>query len=124
GVHAAALVGRDAVREEAGVDTEASGKPFDRLSCRTRLAALDLAHVLLREPIAGEIRLRHSGRDAQLPQPLPEPEARVRAGRALFGGGRFWHVRRTKRHASQNRNLTSPTSPEKVMFPRFPGQPP
>src|SRR5262249_26189773 len=63
GVDAAALVGRDTVREEAGVDTETSRKPFDRLPRRARLAALDLAAVLLREPVSREIRLRHPRRD-------------------------------------------------------------
>ena len=45
----AALVGRDAVLQEVGVDPEPLREPLDRLARRARLAALDLAHVLLAE---------------------------------------------------------------------------
>src|SRR5205823_4921568 len=70
GLDAAALVGGDAVREEVRVDPEPLGEPLDRLARGTRLAALDLADVLLGEPLARELRLRQAGRDPELPQTL------------------------------------------------------
>src|SRR5205085_6619685 len=69
-----ALVGGDAVREKLAVDAESFRQPLDRLPRRTRLAALDLADVLLRETLARELGLRHPGCDAQLPQALAQPE--------------------------------------------------
>src|SRR5207248_1310228 len=81
-VEAAAFVGRDAVGQEAGIDPEALGEPVDRLARGTGLAALDLADVLLREALPGQVALRHRRRDAQLAQPLSEPE-----GRSGGGGG-------------------------------------
>ena len=51
--------------EEAGVDVEPRGEPLDRLVRRARLAALDLADVLLGEAIAGEVGLRQTGGDAK-----------------------------------------------------------
>ena len=57
GVDPAALVRGDAVREEACVDTEPLREPDDRLGGRTGLPALDLADVLLREAVAGEVGL-------------------------------------------------------------------
>jgi hypothetical protein len=69
-----ALVGRDAAREEAGVDSQAVGEPFDRSLGRARLAALDLGHVLLREAVARELALRQSRGDAELAEPLSETE--------------------------------------------------
>ena len=74
-----ALVGRDAAREEAGVDAEAQREPLDRVRRRARLAALDLRDVLLREAVAGEVGLRQPGGDAQLAQALAE----ARPARAL-----------------------------------------
>ena len=71
---AAALVGRDAVGEIPRVDFEPAGEPRDRLSGRARLAALDLAHVLLREPIARELALRQARGNAELAQSLTEPD--------------------------------------------------
>ena len=71
---AAALVGRDAVGQVAGVDVEAAREPRDRLAGRTGLAALDLADVLLREPIAGELALCQARGDAQLAHALTEPK--------------------------------------------------
>src|SRR5207248_2841937 len=73
-VEAAAPVGRDAVGQEAGIDPEPLGEPVDRLARGTGLAALDLADVLLREALPGQVALRHRRCDAQLAQPLPEPE--------------------------------------------------
>src|SRR6266566_2185984 len=74
-LEAAALVGRDAVREEAGVDAEPDREPVDRLARGPGLAPLDLADVLLREPVAGQITLRQARGDAQLPQALAQAEA-------------------------------------------------
>ena len=48
----AAEVGRDAAAEERRIDAELRREPRDRLGGGARLAALDLADVLLREPIA------------------------------------------------------------------------
>ena len=82
-----ALVGRDAVREEACVDTESRSEPLDRLARRAGLAALDLAHVLLREAIPGQLALRHAGGDAQLAQPLAQAKGgRFRCGRKRVVG--------------------------------------
>ena len=71
---AAALVGRDAVRQITGVDVESAREPGDRLAGRAGLAALDLADVLLREPIARELALGQARGDAQLAQALTEPK--------------------------------------------------
>jgi hypothetical protein len=67
---AAALVGRDAVGQVAGIDVESAREPRDRLAGRAGLAALDLADVLLRESIARELALRQARGDAQLAQAL------------------------------------------------------
>src|SRR4051794_3264780 len=75
GLDAGALVTGDAVREEAWVDAEPRREPLDRLRSRARLAALDLADVLLREAIAGELRLRQARGHAQLAQALAEASA-------------------------------------------------
>ena len=66
------LVGGDAAREEPRVDAQPEGEPVDRLGGRARLAALDLRDVLLREPLARDVRLRQAGGDAQLAQALAE----------------------------------------------------
>src|SRR5262249_53555271 len=63
---AAALVGRDAVLEKVRADPESLRQPLHRLARRARLAALDLAHVLLAETRAREVGLRQAGRNAQL----------------------------------------------------------
>ncbi len=80
-VDAAALVGRDAVGEVRGIDTELFRQPRDRLARRARLAALDLADVLLREAVAGELGLCPPRGDAELAEPLAEPS------RSLCGCG-------------------------------------
>ena len=71
------------------VDAEALRDPAERLRRRPRLAALDLAHVLLREAVAREIRLRHAGGSAKLAQPFAEPEPGLggRDSLLLPGGG-------------------------------------
>ena len=48
------------------VDPKPLGNPRERFLGRTRLAALDLADVLLREPIARQLRLGQTGGNAQL----------------------------------------------------------
>jgi hypothetical protein len=58
--------------EVGGVDAESLRDPGERLRRRARLAALDLADVLLREAVACEIRLGQAGGDAQLTQSGPE----------------------------------------------------
>jgi hypothetical protein len=90
---AAPRVGGDAVREEARVDAEPGGEPLDRLGRRARLAALDLADVLLREPVAGEFALRDACRDAQLPEPLAHGDGeRAACASRVCGGGATGHV--------------------------------
>jgi len=66
------LVGGDAACQERRVDAEPGCDPLDRLLGRARLAALDLADVLLREPVAGELGLRDAGRDPELAHALAE----------------------------------------------------
>ena len=77
-----ALVRRHTVREETWVDAEPRREPLHRLASRASLAALDLADVLLREAIAGELGLREPGRDAELAQAFAQPESGW-AGEAL-----------------------------------------
>ena len=63
---------------------------------RTRLAALDLGDVLLREPVARELALRQPGRDPKLAQALAEPDAlRGRRAAAVGAAGGV-----TSRHAA------------------------
>jgi hypothetical protein len=78
---AAALVGGDAPLEEAGVDAELAGEPLDGLARGPGLPALDLADVLLRETVAGEIGLRQPRGHAQLANAL------AKAGATGLGGG-------------------------------------
>jgi hypothetical protein len=77
-VDATALVGGDAPLEEAGVDAELDREPLDRLPCGPGLAALDLADVLLREAVAGEVGLSQARRHAKLSHTLAQ---------AVAGGG-------------------------------------
>src|SRR5215217_9457058 len=88
----AALVGRDTVLEEVGVDAELLREPLDRLPRRARLAALDLAHVFLAEPRAREVRLRESRGHAKLANAVAEP------GRADGPVGCAGAVRHTRVH--------------------------
>src|SRR5829696_3599254 len=84
---ARAAVGRDAARQEGRVHAEARGEPVDGLLRRPRLPPLDLGDVLLREPVAGEVRLRQPRRHAQLAQALAEARsARCRGGGRPPGG--------------------------------------
>src|SRR4029450_13800974 len=59
------LLRRDPGGEERWIDAELLGKPGDRRRRGARLAALDLTDVLLRKALAGELRLREPGRDAE-----------------------------------------------------------
>src|SRR5206468_10826200 len=119
GVDTTALVGGDAVCEESRIDAEPLREPRDGLARGPRLAALDLADVLLREPVAREIGLGHPGCDPQLTEPLAEAKAGLcsRSALVLTGGGRVRHVRRSRKHASPNFNPSFQASPKKVMFP-------
>ena len=71
------LGGRLAGLEESRVDTEPVGEPSEHLAGRARLPALDLAQVLLRAAIAGELRLRESGTNTQLAQACAERGGRT-----------------------------------------------
>ena len=82
----AAQVGGDAAAEERRVDAELPREPLDRLGGRARLAALDLADVLLREPVARDIGLRQAGREAERAQPLAEARGRRRRRRGRESG--------------------------------------
>ena len=70
----AALVGREAVGEEAGVDAQPRREPVDRLAGRAGLPALDLRDVLLGEPVARELALGQAGADTQLAQALSQAQ--------------------------------------------------
>jgi hypothetical protein len=83
----AALVGRDTVGEETGIDAEPLGEPVDRLAGRAGLPTLDLRDVLLGEPIAGELALGQPGADAQLAQPLAQAEPSLDRGAVRPEGG-------------------------------------
>ena len=72
---ASALVGRDAAGEKSRVDVQPLREPLDGLGGRARLAALDLADVLLREALAGELRLRQPSGDAQQAKAVAKPGA-------------------------------------------------
>jgi hypothetical protein len=85
-VGASPRVGGDAVGEEPGVDAQPRREPLDRLGGRAGLAALDLADVLLGEPVAGELGLREAGGDAKEPEAVSEPRARMGGGGAVGGG--------------------------------------
>src|SRR5207247_1811333 len=115
---AATLVGVDAVRQITRVDAEPVGEPADCLGGRLRLAPLDLADVLLREAVAGQLGLGHSTCHPQLPETLPEAKSRLGSRRPLLlltDGGRIIHMRRSRRHASPNFNPPFRTSPKKGM---------
>ena len=87
---AGADVRGDAVREELLVDAELRREPRDRLAGRARLAALDLAHVLLREALAGELRLGEAGSGPQRANSLAD--GRDPVGHGPGGDGRVAHL--------------------------------
>ena len=68
----AAQVGRDTVPQDGTIDTESRCEPPDGLFRRTGLAPLDLADVLLREALAGDLGLRQPRRDPECAEPCPE----------------------------------------------------
>ena len=97
---AAALVGRDALLEEVGVDAELRCEPIDRLTCGACLAALDLTDVLLREPLSCQIGLREAGCDAQLAQAFAQAGT-GRSGLCPGMGGREMCLRHRVSWCSQ-----------------------
>ena len=66
-------VGRDADGEKVGVDPEPAREPLDGVARRARLAALDLAHVLLRAAVTGELCLGQARRQPQRAHAIAEP---------------------------------------------------
>ena len=66
------LYGADPRAKLAGLDTEPLCDPGERIVRRNGHAALDLAHVLLREPPGGELVLRQAGGSAQLTDPASD----------------------------------------------------
>jgi hypothetical protein len=80
-----ALARGDTSLEEALVDAEPRGEPLGRLVGRPGLPPLDLAHVFLREAVAGELGLREPLRDPQLAHPVSESRASGRGGGAVCG---------------------------------------
>ena len=76
--------------EKLGVDAEALREPRDRVGGRARLASLDLADVLLREPRARKLGLREPGGDAQCAHALADA-AHLARRRRRGSGGRIAH---------------------------------
>ena len=99
-VDATALVGGDPALEKAGIGAELDGQPLDRLARGPGLAALDLADVLLREAVAGEVGLRQAGGDAQLPHALAQAIARVGAAAGVRGSARHERLTGSQLHTS------------------------
>src|SRR5262249_43983343 len=88
---APALLGGDAPEEVCRVGVEPAGEPFHRLGRGVRLAPLDLADVLLREPTVGELALGQPGGDAERPETLADFTHRA-APRRLCDGNPFLHA--------------------------------
>ena len=118
------LVRRDAVREEAGVAVQPLRQPLDRLGRRAGLAALDLADVLLREPLARELALRQSRGDAELTKALAEAQG-CGLRRALLAADGSVHdgVGGVFSILHQSASVPTAVSPKRVMSPRDSGQP-
>ena len=116
----AAQVGRDAAAEEAGVDAEPGREPRDRLVGRARLPALDLADVLLREPVAGELGLGQAGRETKerrrSPSRAPRGATRTRGG--VVGGGELGHGGWVHAHFSQAVSGVGARTPLRGFFGR------
>src|SRR5262249_20870275 len=83
------------------------------------LAPLDLTDVLLREPLPRQLRLCHAGRNTQLPEPLTQPKTGLGHGCCALDEARMRHMRRSRRHASQNLKVSERTSPKKGMSRRI-----
>ncbi len=69
--------GAEARLEVEALDAEPLGEPVEQLTRRHDLAALDLAHVLLREAARGELDLRHSGGASCLADTPRDPRCRL-----------------------------------------------
>ena len=123
---AAALVGGDATLEESRVDAQLPGEPLDRLARGPGLPALDLADVLLRETLAGEIGLRQPRGHAQLADALAEAGATGLGGGAKLAG--CGHARGHRPAGEVKPILDSCASghfgisPKKVIRSRKPGE--
>ena len=96
----ATLVGRDAALEIARVGAEALREPLDRFASRPGLSALDLADVLLREPLSCQVGLRQARGDAQLAQALAQAVARGSGAAGVFGSTRHDGLTGSKSHTS------------------------
>src|SRR5262249_56692765 len=84
-VDATPLVGGDPPLEETGVGAELCRQPLDRLARGPGLPALDLADVLLREAVAGELGLGQAGRHTKLAHALAQAVAWGRAAAGIAG---------------------------------------
>jgi hypothetical protein len=73
GLDAAALVGGDAGLEEERVDVQLPRQVLDRLGGRASFPQLDLADVLLREAVAGQLGLRQARVLPECAQALGDP---------------------------------------------------
>jgi hypothetical protein len=114
-IHAAPLVRGDAVGEEARVDPEPCCDPLDRLARGPGLTALDLADVLLGEPLSGQLGLSQPGGNPELSKPLAETEPGLRREGTfdLRRRSQVRHVLGSTRDTSPNVNPLRPRSPEK-----------
>ena len=125
GLDPAALVGRDAVREEGRVDSEPRGQPLDRLSRRAGLPALDLADVLLREALTGQLGLGQPGRHSKLAHALTQASSGgIERGSGLGSPGvRGMAAPVSETHASDlGTRFLWAKSPKKVITKRKPSQ--
>src|SRR4029077_1380737 len=95
-----ALVRGTPALEKAGIDPELDGEPLDRLARGPGLTALDLADVLLREPVPREVGLRQAGGHAQLPHALAEAVARVGTTTGCRGSARHNGLTGSQLHTS------------------------
>jgi hypothetical protein len=86
GLDASTLVGGDAAGEKAGINAQALREPLDRFLGRASLATLDLADVLLREALTGEIGLGQTRADAQRSQAFAEASVGRSSEAGCFGG--------------------------------------
>src|SRR6266849_2877749 len=78
------------VLEKLAVGCQAGGEPLEGLDTRPCLAPLDLADVLLRKAIAGQLRLAHPGRTTERAETRPDRPRRQPVG-ALVNRIRLFH---------------------------------